>query len=100
MFLPWRHTQCHGEVRPWAALGSTRPGIEKVHSRAVSRRGGPGRRRQSRGVSHEARAGGEDRCLRFAAVAQISPQRARAALCRQGAAEAVSLFARRLLWTL
>ena len=20
MFLPWRHTQCHGEVRPRAAL--------------------------------------------------------------------------------
>ena len=44
--------------------------------------------RTGEGVSHEARVGGDDRFLRFAAVAQISPQRARAALGRQGAAEA------------
>ena len=50
MFLPWRHTQCHGEVRPWAAL---------AQAGGTRHESGLGRRRRRRGHLRRRRVGHE-----------------------------------------
>ena len=59
MFLPWRHTQCHGEVRPG---GAAKAGTahESGLGRRRRRRGHLGRRR----VGHERLEGVELLLLR------------------------------------
>ena len=48
MFLPWRHTQCHGEVRPGGAAKA-----------GTAHESGLGRRRRRRGHLRRRRVGHE-----------------------------------------